>query len=145
MKLSEAIRLGSLLVPNPEEGWLGGCAITMALKAVSRFDMATAYEILPDEWPWLKSVRPLSIKCPCPPCPVLLPVYLIGEGGFRDPYSSLLFHAFDVHVCEGEMSIEQLADFIASIEPPDSSANTALESRHVQQIRGELKPSEKVF
>lgn len=119
MRLSEAIRLGSLIVPEPIVGDISACAITMALKAVNRYrtGFMLPYLDLHEEWPWLLSVVAHSIDCPHPVCTVKLPVELFGPNGWVDRSSSLVFHAFDAHVCRGTMTIEQLSDFIDRIDP----------------------------
>lgn len=112
MRLSEAIRLGSLTVPRPEELDITACAITMALNATGHQEVCTpltettAYNELLAEWPWLKDVKPT-----CPLCPY----------AHELRQESILYHMFDTHVMGTapfkSMTIEQLADFIESIDP----------------------------
>jgi hypothetical protein len=119
MKLSTAIRMGSLLIENPQAGNVKACAITMA-------NLATGFEILPNQlnndhysqltqtWPWIITAH---AQCPC------------GSDKHILDGTELIWGPFDHHVMwpvhqSGlfggySMTIEQLADFIASIEPEE--------------------------
>jgi hypothetical protein len=110
LKLSQAIRLGSLLIEEPRLGIITHCAIGMALAAHSvKLDMSRdvceqVCNFWEDHYPWIRTAR-----THCPQCDW----YLDG--------ASLIFHPFDCHVmADKTMTIEQLCDFIASIEPSES-------------------------
>jgi hypothetical protein len=64
------------------------------------------------EWPWLRTVR---IYCPFDGCDV--PTWSPNSFLYN---SEIVWHMFDHHVCTGEWTIEQLADWIATIEPKDA-------------------------
>lgn len=103
IQLSEAIRLGSLLVRNPRAGVTEGCAIGMALLAHGIEPLGGVcwdYERVMLLYPWLGMIFPCR-WCDLSPC-----------------YQSVLTHPFDVHVMTGEATIEELCDWIAEIEPP---------------------------
>jgi hypothetical protein len=111
MKLSEAIRLGSLMVAEPRAEDTSRCAIGMALlsQGIVPLGLRADYRTFADLYPWL---RPIAKRCPmC--CAELLGL-------------SIVWHPFDEHVmrCFGDkrgMTIEQLADWVATFEPPESS------------------------
>jgi len=113
MKLSEAILLGSSLLV-PESGHLfrvgldgieRGCALGMACKAISH--PISEYSTMPDVyevWPWtMKPLKNVNVSC----CE-RLGHCTIGQG---------IAHIFDIHVSNGEWSLEQLSEWVASIEP----------------------------
>lgn len=137
MKLSVAVRLGSLLVPKPESGNIEACAITMACLAVGVTERGLdMYGEISQKWPWINSARAI-----CPACGDVM--YDI----------SILYHPFDWHVTakrHGEMSIERLADFIASIEPsPPIHAATESQPTHDSNEGGDpgdehVEPAQKV-
>lgn len=116
LQLSEAIRLGSLMVSDPRACDIERCAITMALKAIGampeNLDDARAYRVgqwnvlaypeqtLRDAYPWIDG----SFHCRW--CDLLLR----AEG--------VICHPFDVHVMASRRAtIEELCDWIATIEP----------------------------
>ncbi|MGA8688919.1 MAG: hypothetical protein WB662_03165 [Methyloceanibacter sp.] len=41
------------------------------------------------------------------------------------PAINAIVHIFNQHVCDGDWTIEQLADWVASIEPPDPAEEAA--------------------
>lgn len=111
--LSQAIRLGSLLVQNPGVGVDSGCAIRMAVMATGDVEPDSiarsgylfglpVYDALLDRWPWLNCARRLCPKCDRK---------LIG--------SEIIYHVFDIHVMARRMTIDQLADWVATIEPKE--------------------------
>ena len=113
MKLSDAILIGSAIVKprpgkvyRPEEN--SGCAIGMAVigaggKWIQRG--LDSVEFL-HWWPWVNN----SVKRPCR-CQSVRPVARVG---------SLIPHLFDRHVFgQCDWTIEQLAEWIATIEPPE--------------------------
>lgn len=111
MKLSEAIRLGSMLV-TPQAN-LFGCAITMAVRATGDISIFAYGETLLERWPWLD----LAVAN-CPQCG-----QVIGER--RDVVGEIIFHVFDSHVIEGHMTIDEMADWVASIEPVNPPSRDA--------------------
>jgi hypothetical protein len=125
--LSEAIRIGSLLVPRPTHE-IENCAIGMALKAIGalpldtedqrsyygdRFNqwhtLAHPIEVLKEVYPWLREgVR----HCPC--------CFHALDG------ACTVYHLFDEHVMCGEITIDTLCDWIASVEPHPEAPSTPL-------------------
>lgn len=120
LKLSEAIRLGSLLIQEPKESDTNSCAVGMALRAIgdnrvfsqdqSSDDLHIPYRAVVKTWPWLDQK---STYCPWCDCHVFS--------------SGCIWHPFDSHVMRGEMTIEQLADWIATIEPDDGVVEVVAE------------------
>jgi hypothetical protein len=113
MRLSEAILLGSSII-KAKGGAIfypdgSGCALGMGLAA----NGYTCNPFAGDGdalhlWPWLKQATVL----PC--CPTLL-----SEDGTTDVMSAIV-HLFDFHVSEErDWTIEELCQWLASIEPPE--------------------------
>jgi len=114
MRLAEAIRLGSLLEPSPERGDFRHCAIGMAARSTghgnlcnySKEDMAginILVEMFKAEFPWTSDYQK---NYTCPVCELSV----CGE--------AVVYHPFDSHVFgDKAMTIEQLADWIDSIDP----------------------------
>jgi hypothetical protein len=114
MRLATAIRMGSLATEIPVRGDVETCAIGMACRAVGKWqprsvkatlpyideEVAMNYATLLAQWPWLNNVRVGCRFC--------------GESLSRE-YT--VFHLFDWHVVDGEITIEQMCDFIDSIDP----------------------------
>lgn len=110
MRLSEAILLGRHLV-TPTAGSFcetannGGCALTMGVKAVNGKGIPNHLWGSADSiWPWLNGA------CGCGRCS-----------------GTYMFHIallFDCDVMTGKMTLEQLVDYVRSIEPaePEQSA-----------------------
>lgn len=117
MRLSEAILLGSTSV-RPlagrmikfQNGETFGCALGMACTAaaVPFFQSQEFY----DEWPWLKN----HFTLPC--C-----------GGQTEYFgSSVIVHVFDYHIMEvnkPHWTLEQLVDWVRSVEPPEPDQEQA--------------------
>lgn len=118
MNLSLAMMLGRPTVSVSEPANIDACAIPMALNAVGRkpegmgrnFGMlcqierqpGNSYYQLLKEWPWLLN----ELACPwCNGGP------LFG--------SQIVFHPFDQHVSKGQITFEQMCDWIKTIEPDD--------------------------
>lgn len=99
--LSDAVRLGSLLMREPERGITQGCAIGMVLLAHNiEPNGKSDYERVRDLYPWIDG------SCgECAWCGSLL-------SGMR-----MLAHNFEAHVMSGEATIDGLCSWIASIEP----------------------------
>ena len=113
MKLSDAILIGSAVVtPRPGKVYFrdenSGCAIGMAVigaggKWIQRG--LDSVEFL-HWWPWVHNFA----KRPCH-CQSVKPIARVG---------SLIPHLFDQHVFgQRDWTIEQLAQWIATIEPPE--------------------------
>lgn len=134
MKTSEALLLGSTLLKpvcgvfmNEEND--SGCALGMV--AVAMHGIAAVCEfryqqsqLLPA---WLMS-SPRRVPLPCD-CQAGL---LMGGGGGRctrsvveSSHSSVIVHLFNQHVCDGTWTIEQLADWIRSVEPNEPASASA--------------------
>lgn len=120
-KLSEAIMLGIGTVEHMEIGNINSCALGVALNAVgvpaanrlialalsgavrltlSAKSVNARYQALYYIWPWLE-----------------------GTIGLRT-WSYEIWHRFDNHVSEGLMTIEQLADYVRSVEPECGECNS---------------------
>jgi hypothetical protein len=129
MLLSEAIRLGSLLV-HPEAANIEGCAIAMALKAIGAWPenlddcrcyrggqwnqwntLAYPERTLRDAYPWLEE------EFPCPWC------------GERLRGEAIVAHPFDRHVMGRRIPLEALCDWIATIEPESRVLSQGLATR----------------
>jgi hypothetical protein len=122
MRLSEAIRLGSLAIQNPTAGDTRSCAMGMALKAVGKlhleplmaqldgtYTVAENFGEFSKQWPWVDT-------------------WHVYEGN-DETYTSRVYGLFDHQVCGGLMTIEALCDQVAIWE-------SELESRgvNVEQI-----------
>jgi hypothetical protein len=132
VRLSEAIRLGSLLVERPMQGVTTSCAIGMGLLANgikpvgNHIDEHADYDAIQNLYPWL-----IKRNIKCPRCSI----FVLGSG--------ILWHPFDSHVMEDkDMTIEQLADFIASIEPSAEPTQAPSEAALVEDF-GDVCESQK--
>lgn len=108
LRLSDAIALGRMTVDVWEATNLDGCALGMAANAVG---IDRKYENLKRVWPWLRN--PLD-KCPagCFMCSFKSSSLAVG-------------HIFDTHICGGlepKWTLDQLIDWIRSVEPPEPPA-----------------------
>ena len=100
MRLSDAIALGRHTIPEMRGDDLTACGIGMSLNAVGD---PISYWSLYQRWPWLHSA---SVNCK--QCQKLT---------YR---AEIVWHSFDWHVMHDQtMTLDQLIDFIRSIEPPD--------------------------
>jgi hypothetical protein len=128
MRLSEAIRMGSLLIENPQAGNVKACAITMACLSMGHGNQQMIldyYTYILRTWPWVATA-----KVPCP-CGNKHDSSLIPNEKLSG--TEIIWAPFDQHVMNNTngytMTIEQLADFIASIEPveqePEECPTTA--------------------
>lgn len=103
MRLSEAIILGSATC-KLEPRNIDSCALGSALNAMGIPPQAVPADVpvyryleLRRLWPWLSE-----------------------EGGLEAPLTSTawkIFRLFDCDVCDGTMTLDQLADYVCSIEP----------------------------
>ncbi len=119
MKLSEAIVLGSTVF-RPLAGGLVAdpsrqtCAFMMAAAALSK--PACLWAEAPTTWPWL--TRQLAhVPCGCRGWDR----YLSAN------YMTAIIHVFACHVATKEWTIEQVADWVASVEPQDELTTPAAE------------------
>jgi hypothetical protein len=109
MRLSEAIRLGALLITDkPAMADIRTCAMGMANIATNGYAATcerdlSAWDAFRKTFPWTDGA---SANCP-----------LCGE---KLKNQTVVYHCFDHHVCDGKMTIEQLADFISTIEPQET-------------------------
>jgi hypothetical protein len=106
MRLSEAIRLGSLAIQNPRAGDTRYCAIGMGLEAIGRRDMTELqdkygihdnyranYDSLASAWPWV-----------------------LQESDPVTEYKTKLYRTFDTYVMSGRMTLEAFCDTVAGWE-----------------------------
>jgi hypothetical protein len=125
MKLSEAIRLGSVMGEPVTQGKLHGCALGMGMRALGisplfRFAFSWQgethhaeiehYARLRAIWPWLGIERDLGGKLVCG-------CFVTGR---KHQSFHAITHLFDDHVCNGSLTLDQLIAFIASIEPAEA-------------------------
>ncbi len=111
MKLSEAIVLGSTVVRPPAGGLASDpnrqtCAFMMAAAALSK--PACLWAEAPTTWPWLKR-QLLHVPCGCRGWDRYLPAN----------YMTAVIHVFACHVAIKEWTVDQLADWVATVEPQD--------------------------
>ena len=120
MRLSEAVRIGSLLIEEPRGGDIKACAITMAGLATGFVSTPNIGGLYDDRymhvtrtWPWICGKE---VLCPC--------------GGPHYPFNKnvlwgteIIWGMFDQHVMGKvngfSMTIEGLADWIRTIEPEE--------------------------
>ena len=125
MKLSEAILLGSTLVKpvrgQSDDGNGGGCAYGMANRSSNSTFANPAW----GDWDHHTELSQL-------PCGCSLYKPMMGTDGNtfsswhgQIPAMHAIIHIFDQHVCDGDWTIERLAEWVASIEPPDPAEETA--------------------
>lgn len=120
MKLSEAIVLGSNVI-RPLAGGLAEdpsrqtCAFMMAAAALSK--PACLWAEAPMEWPWLTR-HLMHVPCGCRGWDR----YLTAN------YMTAVIHIFSCHVATKEWTVEQLADWVASVEPEDELTNIPAET-----------------
>jgi hypothetical protein len=118
MRLSEAIRMGSLLIEEPRAGDVHACAITMAGLATGF--VLPVYKLGQDyythvnaTWPWLRGKR---VPCPCGQ------QHMVGADMLLHG-NEIVWGVFDHHVMNNvngySMTIEGLADWIRTIEPEE--------------------------
>jgi hypothetical protein len=110
MRLSEAIALGSLTMEKWKAHDLDHCALGMAANAVG---CQRQYERIVDKWPWVGQWRGI--------CPILGCV--AGNVYGTHPMICIIPHIFDEHVMAGNFTMEQLIDFVRSIEPAEEETN----------------------
>lgn len=110
MRLSEAIRLGSMLGPQifgrGTDDQNGSCAYGAAYLAIG--GRVNDHVSVTDTWPWIDTMTDV-----CPVCERVPSDIPVGCG-------QLIPHLNDVHL----WSRERIADFVASIEPQESSNPT---------------------
>ena len=115
MKLSEAIRLGAMMVPQ-EFGPMretGACALQTALLAVGALPEGTfsCYRASRKIWPWLERI----VSCP-----------ICGEG--INLGMTTIAHLNDNHL----WTREAIADWVATVEPQDIQEEQAKEGEELR-------------
>jgi len=110
MKLSEAMMLGAATCKMVPGDW-NSCALGAAGNAVGipqstigilniMDDLRDRAAWISDYWPWLES-----------------------KNSFGDRWMTIIYTRFDFSVCPGYETLEQLADYIRSIEPSCGECN----------------------
>ncbi len=114
MKLSEAIVLGSTVV-RPLGGGIASdprrqtCAFMMAAAALDK--PACLWAEAPTVWPWISRYF-AHVPCGCRGWDRYLPAN----------YMTAIIHVFACHVATKEWTLDELAAWIASVEPQDELA-----------------------
>jgi hypothetical protein len=112
LQLSQAISMGSMIVPRPWSSDINRCAIGMAL--IANGILPHRVEVFRQLYPWVDKI----FTCPWCENPnprgasFLMPIpeyCLLG--------TFLVAHPFDVHVLAGQITLDELCRWIASIEP----------------------------
>lgn len=131
MRLSEAIMLGRFTIDSPVQGDVSACAIAMALNAVGRYRddsivdwVSPRYQAMGELWPWLDDMKGK-------PCPFNTKHGLLGTS---EMCSGLVPHLFDYHVSLGTMTLEEMCDYIRSIEPAEAEAPPAEQPRETVTV-----------
>lgn len=100
MRLSEAIMLGAATC-KMEAGEISTCAYGVALRAVGG-DFEYPYSSIMDAWRWTE-------------------VWFKDSDGHNcrslSDLARSVWRKFDNEVCDGKITLEQLADYVRSIEP----------------------------
>lgn len=99
MRLSEAIRLGSLAIQNSKRGDSRYCAIGMGLEAIGKRNMVSEsanYRVLNLHWPWTAEARFKEYS----------KVYPVD----------FIWQTFDGRVCEGAMTLDAMCDEVKKWE-----------------------------
>jgi hypothetical protein len=139
LKLSESILLGSLQIARgmwAVENTLG-CAIGMALLANGKEPVGELtplilsnplsiiqgddgynpdYDTLENIYPWVREM----VRVECPWCH-----RLINEDE-SEADSELVWHPFDMHVMKCQITLEQLCEWIATLEPEEQPYQASL-------------------
>jgi hypothetical protein len=122
MRLSDAIALGRTLIGKTDPSSYCGCALAMALMAIGKEPMVAAigddsfaemahdnwFEAAMTEWPWLVT-EGLEV-------PKYLPAYAYEHYNAEYIISDLFWK-----VDEGEISLDQLIDWVRSVEPQEET------------------------
>lgn len=130
MKLSDAIRLGSMLKPQgygSRSLWSedASCVLGAAADAVGMSLNAMRYSRLMDRWPVLNGP---SRVCPVSDC-------VSWHAVPADCLIKILWHLNDTH----KWTRERIADFVASVEPPDPSVTGDAVSETTELPVGSLR------
>jgi hypothetical protein len=123
MKLSEALALGIPEIkisnshgwysPNENDGQCHGCLVGAALYAQGA-ERCDSLKRFVDMWPWVKNIQAAS----CPACDLMA----TKDENILVSHGSIIPHMFTHlvnHYERGEITTEQIADYVRSIEPPD--------------------------
>lgn len=105
MRLSEAMMLGSTTCKMVPGDW-NSCALGCAGNAVGIEEYATFQgrgreEVIAIKWPWIEARN---------------------DDGNR--WMGEIWYRFDHDVCDGNMTLEQLVDYVRSIEPECGTCNS---------------------
>lgn len=112
MRLSDAIGLGRTLVRVHRAGDIRGCALGMSFLAIggNPADVGPNFESIKAEWPWLKERR-------------FDPLYSPNNSSANFiAYCKSVWLRFDDLVMGGGMTLDQLIDWVRSVEPPEPDA-----------------------
>lgn len=128
MRLSEAIFMGRHTIDRPLAGCIDACAIPMALNAAGvKMDIEATdgifrcYAALAEEWPWLNKMS--GTHCPfCKP--------YCHEFGSGSAIRGIVPHVFDNHVCTKQITLEQMCDWLRTIEPDEPAATPGPSEAH---------------
>ena len=126
MRLSDAIALGRMIL-RPlggtfNDGKGGGCALGMAYMAAGLDPYKELFSAMQCEpgWKWIENTL---FVLPC------------GCTGYNKLYAlSTIVHLFDIHVMHlGDWTLDQLIDWVRSVEPPEAITDTKEEPWETQQ------------
>lgn len=135
MKLSDAIFMGRHLVKpiggSDCERDGGGCALTMAMLSVGGTSCLpnSLWVDVDRYWTWLGN-KAKSDKCS-----------FCGRDIFSE-FKFVIAHIFDRHVMGGEMTLEQLVDYVRSIEPTEEPDAEQLRLEDIEAERESLVSSD---
>lgn len=119
MKLSEAIRLGVLMTTMRDAGTYCGCALALGLRAVLREEelpeqvSISWYNAEVQQWPWLKEYFSIPQKL----APTLYAVREFHRVDGEEIISTIFYR-----VERGELTLEELVQWVESVEPVDVPA-----------------------
>lgn len=125
MRASEALMIGSTYV-KPKRGVFynhdaagGGEGCALGMMSLAKFGVQVALKQHDVGFAWIKKLTPIEFPCGCEKNKVVM-----GGGGHPEPCDfimlypqTMIVHLFNQHVIDGDWTIEQLADWIESIDP----------------------------
>jgi hypothetical protein len=120
MRLSDAIATGRVTIEKLEAGLLKSCVLGMALNAIGRSDATdesvpckvSGYAVIQATWPWTST----RIRHPL-------------WGHYEYAYA-LIYQLFDDFVMKRRMTLDELIDWVRSVEPaePEPAVAESLQS-----------------
>lgn len=117
MRLSDAMAMGRVTIENLESGQLRGCVLGMACNAVGikliNRQPLHAYADIYERWPWLYN-------------------RLIWRGA-EDEAMGHIYTAFDREVMTGLMTLDELIDWVHSVEPAEEEVSEQLQTVEPEQ------------